>query len=122
MFVFVVIFLVMSFERYWVIMYLLKFWMKGSKFIIVICVIWVGSIFFVFFYIYVLGFKVGNCVENWLGIVYVKVYIMFVFIVLYVCLFCGIIIVYFRIGRKFYKDIKIFWVVMVDFEGGMIGR
>lgn len=68
--------------------------MKGRKFVCIICIIWVGSVLFVFFYIYVLGFNLGSCIENWFGVSYVKVYIKFVFIVLYVCLFFGIIVVY----------------------------
>lgn len=122
MVVLVLMLLVMSLECYWVIIYLLKFWMKGRKLIIVIVVIWLGSIFFVFFYIFVFGYDGVFCLENWFGLYYVKVYIMSVFIMLYFCLFCGIIVVYIRIGRKFYRDIKKIKIVVVDFEWSLIGK
>lgn len=114
--------LAMSLERHRAIMHPLKPRMKGSKPIIVICAIWVGSTLLVSPYIYVLGFKAGNCVENWPGTAYVKAYTMSVFIALYVCPLCGITIAYLRIGRKLYKDIKTLRVVMADPEGGMTGR
>ena len=114
--------LAMSLERHRAIMHPLKPRMKGSKPIIVICAIWVGSTLLVSPYIYVLGFEAGNCVENWPGTGYVKAYTMSVFIVLYLCPLWGITIAYVRIGRKLYKDIKTLQVVMADPEGGMTGR
>ena len=114
--------LAMSLERHRAIMHPLKPRMKGSKPIIVICAIWVGSTLLVSPYIYVLGFEAGNCVENWPDTGYVKAYTMSVFIVLYLCPLSGITIAYLRIGRKLYKDIKTLQVVMADPEGGMTGR
>lgn len=114
--------LAMSLERHRAIMHPLKPRMKGSKPIIMICGIWVGSTLLVSPYIYVLGFEAGSCVEDWPGTGYVKAYTMSVFIALYLCPLCGITVAYVRIGRKLYRDIKTLQVVMADSEGGLTGR
>ncbi|XP_078343089.1 QRFP-like peptide receptor [Oculina patagonica] len=114
--------LAMSLERHRAIMHPLKPRMKGSKPIIMIFGIWVGSTLLVSPYIYVLGFEAGSCVEDWPGTGYVKAYTMSVFIALYLCPLCGITVAYVRIGRKLYRDIKTLQVVMADSEGGLTGR
>lgn len=103
MVVFVLILLCMVLECYCVIFYLFKFKIIGIVIKLVIFFVWVISVGLVLLYVVVLKMKDSKCVENWFGndLRYFKVFILCVFLIFYLSLFCVIIVVYVCVGVRF---------------------